>query len=407
MTFDMEQVRSMFPALHSDEGTEPLAYLDSAAQSLIAQTSLDAVEQFETTRANVHRGMYKLAEQATGAYEDARKTVQLFLNASHAQEIIFTKSGTESVNLIAQSWGRANLQAGDTVVLSILEHHSNVVPWLQLKEEKGIDLQWIDCDKQGNLDLEQYEQILEKENVKLVALTGQSNVLGVRLPLKEMIRLAHDAGAITVIDAAQLIVHHPVDVQELDCDFLTFSGHKIYGPTGVGVLYGKCALLESMPPFLGGGSMIKWVKNDSFAPADIPTKFEAGTPPTAQAVGLAAALRWLEQFKWEDIEKHEEELMRYAREMINPIPGVRILSPEKASGCLSFTLDGVHHHDVAEVLGERGICMRAGHHCAQPLHDHFKIPGSVRLSTGIYNTKEEIDCVAPALEHAIQLLSRP
>jgi len=406
MKLDVEQVRSMFPALQSKGDTTPPVYLDSAAQSLIVQASLNAVVQFETSRANVHRGMYPLAEQATGAYENARRTVQPFLHAAHPQEIVFTKNGTEGTNLVAQSWGRANLQADDAVVLSILEHHSNVVPWLQLKREKGIRLEWIDCDKQGNLGQEQYRQALQKKNVKLVTLTGQSNVLGVRPPLKKMIQLAHEAGAITAVDAAQLVVHYPIDVQNLDCDFLTFSGHKIYGPTGIGVLYGKRAHLETMPPFLGGGSMIQWVEREDFTTTDIPTKFEAGTPPTAQAVGLAAALQWLTQYRWEDIERHEQRLFRHAQDILSAIKGVQILSPATASGCLSFTLDGIHPHDVAEILSQRGVCMRAGHHCAQPLHDHLGIPGSVRLSIGIYNTEAEIDCVAPALKHAIHLFSK-
>lgn len=388
MPLDIKKIRQQFPILESR-----LIYLDSAATAQKPQVVIDAMNAFyEKQNANVHRGMYQLADEATKLYEDARVTVQKFLNAKISAEIIFTKSCTESLNLVARSWAAHNMKKGDVIVLSILEHHSNIVPWLQLKEEKGIEVQWIDCEDDGTLKLNELDAYLKEGNVKLVSITGQSNVVGVRPPLKDIIRKAHNAGALVCIDGAQLIAHSPVDVQELDCDFFAFSGHKIYGPTGIGVLYGKRKLLESMPPFLGGGTMIHEVKKDHFTSAEIPHKFEAGTPPIAEAVGLKTAIEWLSQFSWEDIEAHEQKLLDEAMRELQKIDGVKILGPEKEiSGCISFVTEKMHPHDLTEMLGKKNICLRAGHHCTQPLHERLNVTASSRLSIGMYNSDSDIE----------------
>ncbi len=317
-----------------------------------------------------------------------------------AAEVIFTKGCTESINIVARG-SDADLQKGDVILLTLLEHHSNVVPWQQLATRTGAIMKWIETDDEGNLNLDQYKKYVAEGNVKIVALTGQSNVLGVRPPLKEMIADAHKAGAIVLVDAAQLVAHHAIDVQDLDCDFLAFSGHKIYGPTGIGIFYGKRALLEKMPPMLGGGSMISEVTKDGFKSADIPAKFEAGTPAITQAIGLRASIDWLTQYTWKEIEAHEQTLLRAALEGLQKIEGLKILGPlelEKISGCVSFVIDGIHAHDLTEVLGRQGICLRAGHHCCQPLHDRFGITASTRLSVGIYNTVEEIQQACSTIE---------
>ena len=323
--FVCNDIRRQFPYLQTKP--EPI-YLDSAAMAQVPDVVLDAVHAWErSSRSNVHRGMHERAEASTVTYETARSTVQAFINAKHADEVIFTKSCTEAINLVARSWGEANLEKGDAVVLSILEHHSNIVPWQQLQERKGIDILWVDIDNQGNLRYDQLEQYLTTGRVKLVAITALSNVLGTAPDLQKIIALAHKAGALVSVDAAQAIAHMPMDVQTLDCDFLAFSGHKLYAPTGIGVLYGKRKILESMPPFLGGGMMIRNVTTEGFSPADLPAKFEAGTPPIAQAVGLAAAIGWLKQYSWKDIQSHEQEILSSAIRHLSSIPGLTILGP--------------------------------------------------------------------------------
>ncbi|MBI3336806.1 SufS family cysteine desulfurase [Candidatus Peregrinibacteria bacterium] len=420
MTLDISAIRRQFPILDQE-----LIYLDSAATAQKPQIVIDALKEFYAKKnANVHRGMHGLAEQATTAYENARTSVQKFINAASPEEIIFTKSCTESINLVANSYSsrREGVRGRGSVVLSLLEHHSNIVPWMMC----GAHLHWINIDEYGNTRLEQLDTYLKQENIELVAITGQSNVLGTRPPLKEIIQKAHAAGAYVLVDAAQLVAHHQVNVQELDCDFLAFSAHKLYGPTGIGVLYGKRELLEKMPPFIGGGMMIKEATQTGFTPADIPQKFEGGTPPIAQAIGLAAALEWLEQFAWKDIEEHEHALLKHAEHILKNIDGLKILPachPEpdegrhaqdvmvrrahhdmERSGCLSFVLDKVHPHDLTDILGEQGICLRAGHHCAMPLHKRLNIPASTRVSFGIYNTIQEIDILADAIQHAQKIL---
>ncbi len=421
MALDVYSLRRQFPILSQQIDGKPLIYLDSAATAQKPQAVLDRMEKFyKEENANVHRGMHVLAERATVAYEHARETVGRFLNANRLDEVIFTKSCTEAINLVAISLSRQGFfQQGDRVVLSILEHHSNIVPWLQLKERKGIEILWIDCDDQGHLRMHQLDDYLTKGHVKMVSVTAQSNVLGVRPPLKEIITKAHEHKALVLLDAAQSIAHHQTDVQALDCDFLAFSGHKLYGPSGIGVLYGKQELLRSMPPFLGGGMMIQEVHQDRFTPADIPQKFEAGTPPVAQAIGLSAAIEWLSQFSWSDIEEHEQSLLAAAQKSLQSVPGITILGPlrlgsgplagpgtgAEISGCISFVVDGVHPHDLTDILGQQGICLRAGHHCTQPLHRRLGITASTRLSVGIYTTTEEIRILEKALPSAIARLS--
>ncbi len=406
MPLNLPSIRRHFPLLSQKIDGHPLIYLDSAATAQKPQAVLDAMARFYgEANANPHRGMHVLAERATVAYEDARKTVQAFLNATHTDEIVFTKNCTEAINLVARSWGHS-LKKGDAIVLSMLEHHANIVPWQQLKEEKDIEILWIDCDHAGQLNLNQMEEYLGRGHVKLVGVTAQSNVLGTCPPLPEIIRMAHAHGALVLVDAAQFVAHHKTDVRDLDCDFLAFSGHKLYGPTGIGVLYGKRDLLRGMPPFLGGGGMIAEVTTEGFVPADAPARFEAGTQPVTEAVGLAAAIDWLSQYSWEDIEAHERELLTAAFDQLSSVPGLKILGiPQSVSGCLSFTVDGVHPHDLTEILGRRGICLRAGHHCAQPLHKKLGVTASTRLSVGIYTTTEEIIALVPALQQTILRLT--
>jgi cysteine desulfurase / selenocysteine lyase len=399
---DPQAIRRQFPLLrrHPD-----LAYLDGAATSQKPDVVLDAMRAFyESDYANVHRGLFPLAERATAAYEGARETVRGFLNAAHADEIVFTRGTTEAINLVAVSLSRMGLfKDGDVVVLSRLEHHANVVPWLQLKERNNIEIRWIDIDDAGMPRMDELERALADGTVKIVGVTGLSNVLGVRPDVERVVALAHDAGAKVLVDAAQTAAHEVIDVQNIGCDFLAFSGHKIYGPTGIGVLYGRRELLREMPPFLGGGMMIRDVLDDSFAPADPPARFEAGTPPVAEAVGLAAAIEWLKRFDPADRAAHERELLGALLSSLKYIPGVRILGPgdaDRIRGCVSVVVDGAHAHDVAELLGNEGICVRAGHHCAQPLHRRLGIAASTRISVSLHTTMEDIDRVAPAIDRA-------
>lgn len=421
MALHLEDIRRRFPFLAESLAGHPIVYLDSAATCQMPDLVLNAMDAYyKTSHGNPHRGMHALATHATDAYEGARDAVRSFLNAAHSDEIIFTKSTTESINLVARSAG-SMLKKGDAVALSILEHHSNIIPWLQLKEEKKIDVRWIEMTDDGQLDMHSYEKILKDKKVKLVAVTGLSNVLGTMPDIATMTRMAHDAGALILIDAAQLIGHAPVDVRAIDCDFLAFSGHKLYGPTGIGVLYGKREILNKMPPFLGGGMMIREVTRDGFTTADLPAKFEAGTAPVAEAVGLRAAIEWLSTLNWNDRIAHEQSLLRLARVELSHIPSLRILGSDQFTvnrkqsdnsplttvhsiGCISFAIDGVHPHDLTDILGSHGICLRAGHHCAQPLHDALGITASARLSVALYNTETDIRALQPAIADAITML---
>jgi cysteine desulfurase/selenocysteine lyase len=394
MTLDVNLIRKDFPVLEREvrPGVK-LVYLDSTATAQKPVAVLNAMDEFyRHSNANIHRGVHTLAEEATMQYEVARGKIAKFINAASPRQVIYTRNATESINLVAYSWARANLKSGDLVILTEMEHHSNLVPWYILASERGVRLEFIPVTEKGLLDLDEYKKLLE-QTPKLVAFTHMSNVLGTINPAGEIIRLAHAAGAITVVDGAQSVPHFKVDVQALDVDFLAFSAHKMVGPTGIGVLYGKTALLESMPPFLGGGDMIKEVKLRSFRPNDLPYKFEAGTPAIAEAVGFGAACDYLSAIGMDDIAAHEHEITEYALERLEEIPGVKLFGPsaDKKGGVAAFTMQGVHPHDVAQIVDGLGVAVRAGHHCAQPLHEKFNIEATSRASFYLYTTKEEVD----------------
>ncbi len=391
---DIEKIQADFPILAREvKPGVKVVYLDSTATTQKPVQVIETMnDYYRQTNANIHRGIHLLAEEATALYEEARVTVAKFINAPTARQIIFTRNTTESINLVAQTWGRANLNSGDVVILTEMEHHSNLVPWQILAAQKNLQLEFIPVDKQGYLDLEVYRSLLDL-NPKLVAFTQMSNVLGTINPAMEMTQMAHDSGAIVLIDGAQSVPHFPVDVQELGADFLVFSGHKMCGPTGIGVLYGRKILLEEMPPFLGGGDMIKRVQLRSFIPNSIPHKFEAGTPAIAEAIGLGAAVDYLQQVGLDAIAAQEQVMVDYALERLAEIPGVTVYGPEAKDrgGVTAFNVDGVHAHDVAQVLDGDGIAVRAGHHCAMPLHDILNITASARASYYLYNSIEDVD----------------
>ena len=394
MPLNVNEIRKEFPIFQRETspGTR-LVYLDSTATSQKPLAVIEAIDQFyRRSNANIHRGVHTLAEESTRLYEEARVMIAKFINAPSAHQIIYTRNTTESINLVAYSWARANLKSGDLVLLTEMEHHSNLVPWHMLQAERGIELDFIPVTGDGLLDLDAYKTLLTR-SPKLVSFTQMSNVLGTINPAAEIIRLAHEAGAVTLVDAAQSVPHLRVDVQALDADFLAFSAHKMCGPTGIGVLYGRLELLESMPPFLGGGDMIKEVKLRSFRPNTLPYKFEAGTPAIAEAVGFGAAVEYLSSLGMDAIAAHEHEITEYALERLEEVPGVKVLGPsaQQKGGVAAFTLDGVHPHDVAQILDQDGIAVRAGHHCAQPLHEKFGLPATSRASFYLYNTKEEVD----------------
>jgi cysteine desulfurase/selenocysteine lyase len=395
--------RADFPILAREVNGKPLIYLDSAASSQKPTQVLDAMDTFaRTSYSNTHRGAYTLAEEATGAYERARKQVARFINASSVREVIFTRNTTESINLVARTWAEANLRPGDTVLTTEMEHHSNIVPWQLAAERTGARVDYVPLTDDGELDQAAYERLLETAKPKLVALTQMSNVLGTLPPVKEMIAKAHAMGALALLDGAQSVPHLPVDVRALDCDFLAFSAHKMLGPTGIGALWGRRELLEAMPPFLGGGSMIREVKMSGSTWADLPQKFEAGTPAIIEAVGLGAAVAYLSALGMEQVRAHEHALTRYALERLATVPEIRIFGPgaEARGGTISFTLGDIHAHDLATLLDRDGIAIRAGHHCAQPIMDRYCIPATARASFYVYSTSSEVDALAEALERA-------
>ncbi len=399
-------VRADFPILRRDvHPGVPLVYLDSSATAQKPNVVLEAMDDYyRKYNANIHRGVHTLAEEATAAYEEARKTIAEFIGASSTREIIYTRNTTEAINLVAATWGRANLNSGDMVILTEMEHHSNLVPWQMLSAERGVRLEFIEVTSDGLLDLDGYQALL-KEEPKLVAFTHMSNVLGTINPAETIISMAHQAGALTLVDAAQSVPHFPVNVQQLDADFMAFSGHKMCGPTGIGVLYGKRSILEATPPYMGGGDMIKRVHLRSFTPNELPHKFEAGTPAIAEAIGLEAAIRYLNNFGIEAIAGHEHALISYTLEVLTQIPEVKVFGPnaDKKGGVASFVMDGIHPHDVAQILDRNGIAVRAGHHCAMPLHDKFDIPATTRASFYLYNTYQEIDILVDAI-HKVKRL---
>jgi cysteine desulfurase/selenocysteine lyase len=400
--FDIVTLRREFPILNQAVHGKTLAFLDSAASSQKPRRVIDCLEDYyRRYNANVHRGIYRLSEEATFAFERARGKVARFINARSQREIVFVRNTTEAINLVARSWGDANLREGDRILLSIMEHHSNLVPWQMLAQRTGAKLEFLPIDGEGRLALDNLDAQLE--GVRLVAITQQSNVLGTINPVAEIAQRAHAVGALVLVDGAQSVPHMPVDVQALDIDFLAFSGHKMCGPTGIGVLWGRRTILEQMPPFLGGGSMIKVVGLHESTYADVPARFEAGTPAIAEAIALGEAVDFLQEIGMDRIHAHERDLLGYALERLTEVEGLRVYGPtttEMRGGAVSFTLDGVHPHDVAAVLDGEGIAVRAGHHCAQPLHAHYDIPATTRASFYLYNIPEEIDRLVAALHKA-------
>jgi len=405
---DVAKIRKDFPILTREvHPGVPLVYLDSTATSQRPRQVVEAMEHLiYNSNANIHRGIHVLAEEATAAYEEARIKIADFINAGSAREVIYTRNTTESINLVAQTWGRANLRTGDLIILTELEHHSNLIPWQMVAMEKNLRLEFISVTPDGLLDMESYQELLKLEP-KLVAFAQMSNVLGTITPAKEIIALAHQAGALTLVDGAQSVPHIPVDVQDLDADFLAFSAHKMLGPTGIGVLYGKKDLLNAMPPYMGGGDMIKRVELRTFQVNSIPHKFEAGTPAIAEAVGFGAAVDYLSQIGMEAVEQHEQQVITYALERLEEIPGVKVFGPsaEYKGGVASFLLDNLHAHDVSQVLDMDGIAVRAGHHCAMPLHEKFGVPATARASFYLYNSMEEVDRLVDGIYKVKEMFS--
>jgi cysteine desulfurase/selenocysteine lyase len=396
--FDVERVRRDFPILRRFVHGKPLAYLDNAATAQKPQVVIDTVARYYSTcNANIHRGVHALSEQATQAYEDARGTVRAFLNAAETREIVFVRGATEAINLVAQSYGRAVLKPNDEIVLSVLEHHSNIVPWQMLCEQVGARLKVIPINDAGELLLNELEPMLTGRT-RLVAIGHVSNALGTVNPVERIIEIAHRRGIPVLVDGAQAVPHRTVDVRRLDCDFYVFSGHKVFGPTGIGVLYGKARLLEQMPPWQGGGDMISLVTFEKTHYNVLPYKFEAGTPNIAGTIGLGAALDYVTSVGLDAIERHEHELLAYATDAVAAIDGVRLVgTAREKAGVLSFLVDGVHAHDVGTILDREGVAIRTGHHCAMPVMQRFGVPATTRASFAFYNTKEEVDRLAAAI----------
>jgi cysteine desulfurase/selenocysteine lyase len=404
-TFDVKEIRKHFPALNREVKGKPLVYFDNAATTQKPQAVIDAlVNYYSNYNANIHRGIHTLAEEATAAFESTRDTVQAFINAESREQIIFTGGTTEGINLVAQTWARQNLNEGDEIIISNMEHHSNIVPWYMLCQEKGAVLKIIPINEDGELMMDEFDRLLS-EKTKLVSIVHVSNALGTINPVKTIIEKAHDKGVVVLVDGAQSTVHLDIDVRDLNCDFFVFSSHKIYGPTGVGVLYGKRHLLESMPPYQGGGEMIKEVYFNNITYNDIPYKFEAGTPNIADTVAFKAALDFTKAVGKEKIRRHENELLHYATEQLHQIEGLKIIGKAKnKTSVISFVIDEVHPQDLGILLDNRGIAVRTGHHCAQPLMDCYRIPGTTRASFAMYNTKNEIDVLIEGLHRAVKML---
>ncbi len=406
---DVERLREDFPILQQEARPGvPLVYLDNAATSQKPRQVLEAMDgYYRTTNANVHRGIYRLSEDATQAYEDARKKVRAFINAASWREIVFTRNATESINLVAQTWGRANLGAQDAVLITEMEHHSNIVSWQLLAAQTGVKIVAVPVLDDGTLDMDAYARLLRDEPVRLVAITHMSNVLGTITPLDRIVPMARDAGALVLVDGAQSAPHLPVDVQALDVDFFAFSGHKMLGPTGIGVLYARRALLEAMPPFLGGGDMIRRVRLSGSEWNDLPYKFEAGTPAIAEGIGLGAAVDYLSAVGMDRIQAHEHQVIAYALDRLAEVPGLTVYGPDAAQkgGVAAFTLRGLHPHDIAQLLDAEGVAVRAGHHCAMPLHDRFGLPATARASFYLYNTLSEVDSLIEALYKVKQVFT--
>jgi len=405
-SLDVYAVRKQFPVLERQVKGYPLIYFDNAATTQKPQVVIDAlVNYYSGYNANIHRGIHTLAEEATAAFEETRDAARQYINAESREQVIFTRGTTEGINLVAYTWGRQNIHAGDEVIISAMEHHSNIVPWSVLCKEKNAVLKVIPFDENGELRFDEFQKLLSPKT-KLVAVGHASNALGTVNPVKKIINEAHNAGAVVLIDGAQGAVHLDIDVQEMDCDFFSFSSHKMYGPTGVGVLYGKKHLLESMPVFQGGGEMIKDVSFEEVTFNDLPYKYEAGTPNIADTIAFKSAIDFVTQLGKANIRKHENELLEYATAQLEQIPGLRIIGKAKEKvSLISFVIDKIHPQDLGILLDNRGIAVRTGHHCAQPLMECFCIPGTTRASFALYNTMEEVDVLVKALHRAIKILS--
>lgn len=401
MTYDVHKIRADFPALSLQAHGKPLVFLDSAAS---AQKPAEVVNRmaafYETSYANVHRGVYELSEKATNAFEEARRKVAAFINAKSENEIVFTRGATESLNLVAATFGAAHLKAGDEIILSQAEHHSNIVPWQILREKTGVEIKVVPVSDDGAFDFETFEKLLSAKT-KLVSVMQVSNVLGSVFPVRQIVEKAHAVGAFVCVDGCQGVTHFKTDVQSLGCDFYAFSGHKLYGPTGIGVLYGKESVLKGLPPYQGGGDMIKSVSFEKSVWADVPARFEAGTPAIAQAVGLGYAVDYLSALGMENIAAHEAGLTKILMQALGETDGVRLIGtvPDKV-GVAAFTIDGVHAQDASMILDRQGIAVRTGHHCAQPLHERFGVTATIRASVGLYNTQEDIEALAAGVRKA-------
>lgn len=404
--FDVAKIREDFPVLKQKIHGKPLVYLDNAATAQKPQAVIDAIRKFyEVDCANIHRGVHELSQRSTEAYEQTRTKVKRFLNAKSNKEIIFVRGTTEGINLVTQTWGRRTLREGDEIIIAGLEHHSNIVPWQMLCEEKAARLRVIPIDDRGDLIIEEYEKLLGPRT-RMVSIGHVSNALGTINPVKQMIEMAHKAGALTLVDGAQAVPHLTVDVQALDADFYAFSGHKLIGPTGIGVLYGKAALLNAMPPYQGGGDMIRTVTFEKTTYNDLPYKFEAGTPDIAGGIGLGAAIDYLNAIGMDKIAAYEHELLLYGTEALLGIPGLKIIGTAKEKAAvLSFVIEGIHPHDIGTVLDRQGIAVRTGHHCAQPVMDRYHIPATTRASFAFYNTIGEIDALVAGLHKVKEVFS--
>ena len=398
--FPIEKVRAAFPALEREVHGKPVAYLDSGASAQRVLASIQAVDRYERAHhSNVHRGSHTLSAEATAAYEGARATVADHLGAADRREVIFLRNATEAINLVARAWGDANIGEGDRILLTEMEHHSNIVPWQQLAERSGAEIDWVPVGDDGLLDMDELGSLLGR-GPKLFAVTHVSNVLGTENRIAEIAAMAHDAGALILVDGAQSAPKLPLDLEALGVDFYAVTGHKLYGPTGIGALWGRLELLDAMPPFLGGGSMIKKVSKQGTSYADVPARFEAGTPAIAQAIGMAAAMRWIDLLGMESVRKHEREITAYALERVAEVPDLRVFGPPTSAeriGPVSFELEGVHAHDVAEILDRHGVAVRAGHQCAQPLMERLGVAATARASFGVYTPPAEIDQLVDGL----------
>ena len=404
--FDVEKIRRDFPILKERVHGKPLVYLDNGATSQKPQVVIDALDRYyKSENSNIHRGVHYLSERATSSYESAREKIRQFLNAETGHEIVFVRGTTEAINLVAQSYGRTFLKAGDEIVISAMEHHSNIVPWQILCGQIGARLRVVPINHDGEFLLDEYRRLLS-ENTKLVSLTHVSNALGSIVPVKEAVRLAHERAVPVLLDGAQAVPHFKVDVQDIGCDFYAFSGHKLFGPTGVGVLYGKSELLEAMPPYQGGGDMISLVTFEKTHYNVLPYKFEAGTPNIAGGIGLGAAIDYLNGFNWEEVCAHENDLLAYATNALSEIESIRIIGSAKdKAGVLSFVSDHIHAHDVGTILDQEGVAIRAGHHCAMPVMQRFGVPATARASFALYNNREDVDALVRGIHRVLKVFS--